>query len=176
MRGLPALRGEEIRLEWAVEMRAHRGRLWTGAGAGMEVHAASFLRERRMVLDRCLLKQKGELRRIVCHELMHFVWMRLGNGARRAWEGVLAAEWKARARGELGWSAEWRKAGLGERDVAGRSRKWREYACESFCATGAGLFAGGGEHEEYTLGARFRKRRGGWMEELVGHQRGGLRI
>ncbi len=142
----------------------------------MEVHAASFVRERRMVLDRSLLKKKGELRRIVCHELMHFVWLRLGNGTRRAWEGVLAAERKAGARGELGWSAEWRKEGVSEGDVTGRSRKWREYVCESFCDTGAWLYAGVKEHEEYTLGARFRKKRGGWLEGLVSHQRGGLRI
>jgi len=50
-------------------------------------------------------------------------------------------------------------------------RGWREYLCESFCDTGAWLYAGVKGHDEYTLAARFRKRRRAWFAEAF---RGGV--
>jgi hypothetical protein len=157
-------------------MRAHRGRLLSGPGAGMEVHAASFIRQRRLVLDRLLLESPPELSRIVVHELFHFIWVRLSNAERFSWEGVLAAEWERRARGELGWSAEWRKEALSSADSAQRSLRWREYACESFCDTAAWLFAGLVRHSEYTLKPAFRRPRAAWFKNQTSHQKGGWRI
>ncbi|MBV8732209.1 MAG: hypothetical protein JO336_20565 [Acidobacteriia bacterium] len=72
-------------------------------------------------------------------------------------------EHAAGARGELGWSAEWRKRELTEKDVQTRSRLWREYCCESFCDTAASIYSGKPEHKEFTLALRYRERRKTWF-------------
>jgi len=118
------------------------------------------------VLDRALLEDEAELSRIVWHEAHHFLWPRLGNPRRRAWEEVLRRELEGRARGELGWSAEWRKARLRPEDPLTRTRRWREYVCESYCDTGAWLGCGLGRHAEFTLAPRHRERRRAWFEAL----------
>jgi hypothetical protein len=127
------------------------------------VHAGSFLRERRIALD-CT---RAEFPRIFVHEVAHFIWLRLGNAARLHYEGVVRTEIAARARGELGWSAEWRKNALDAGDVAGRSQRWREYCCESFCDTAAWVYSGVARHGEFTLGARWRRRRRAWFAEAL---------
>ena len=149
-----------MKVEFRAGLKVRRGKL---APEGTEVHAATFLRERRIVLDSELLKDPGELRRIFAHELFHFVWWKLGNPRRLAWEAVLAGEFRRRARGEMGWSSEWRKERLTAKDVAGRTRAWREYCCESFCDSGASLFMGSRAHEEVTLSSRFRQTRESWF-------------
>jgi hypothetical protein len=138
---------------------------------GAEVHAATQMRERRIFLDPEL--RGAELRRIVVHELFHFIWLRLGNPARREWEALLMAE---KARGELGWSSEWRKRELTPRDRLDRSRKWREYACESFCDTAAWAYAGLTRHDEFTLGLKARGQREAWFRRLVERSEHGLRL
>ncbi len=120
---------------------------------------------RVIYLDPCLLEQHGEFERILVHELFHFAWVRLGNPLRRDWERVLAGEFRGRVRGELGWSAEWRKLKLKPQDVRGRTAAWRRYACESFCDTAAKVYAGLTRHEEFTLPARAVRRRAEWMEQ-----------
>lgn len=157
-------------------MRAYRGRLLTGPGPGMQVHAASFIRQRRMVLDGALRPHPLELSRVVIHEIFHFVWVRLDNSSRRAWEGVLAGELQRRARGDLGWSSELRKSALPAGALQDRSRAWRDYACESFCDTAAFLFSGLASHPEFTLRPAFRRRRAAWFAQLFRHREGGLRI
>ena len=76
------------------------------------------------MLDQELERQPRELARILVHELFHFAWVRLGNPARRSYEALVREEWKQRARGELGWSAESRKRALlkGLRCTARRCR------------------------------------------------------
>ena len=165
--------GEPVRLEWRDSLRAHRGRLHSGPGPGDEVHAASFPRFRLIVLDSALRVDRAERSRIVTHELFHFVWLRLGNPRRRSWEKLLAAELERGARGELGWSSEWRKRRLTPEDVASRTRLWREYACESFCDTAAWRWSGLAEHPEHTLASRWRGNRKIWLD---GHLAGPLRI
>jgi len=100
------------------------------------------------------------------HELFHFVWARLGNATRRSWEELLQREFRLKSHGELGWSSEKMKLNLSPGDVAGRSRRWREYACESFCDS-AGWFFAREPHEEYTLAASFRHRRRLWLADLL---------
>ncbi|MEZ5351516.1 MAG: hypothetical protein R2762_02680 [Bryobacteraceae bacterium] len=134
---------------------------------GDQVHAASDIRRRRVLLDRSLLAQPAELRRIAVHEAFHFVWIRLGNPTRRSFEKVLAAEHTRSARGELGLSAEVRKQRLCEADVRNRTRAWREYACESFCDTAAWLYARAGRHREFTLAERFCRQRTRWFEHQL---------
>jgi hypothetical protein len=130
------------------------------------VHAGSFLRERRIALD-CT---RAEFPRIFVHEVAHFIWLRLGNAARFRYENVLRAEIAARARGELGWSAEWRKKALRTPDIDGRTRRWREYCCESFCDSAAWLYGGIEQHQEFTLGKRGRHRRRTWFAETLGNR------
>lgn len=155
----PELTGEPIGVEFRPAPRAYRGRVESRGPRGHQILGASFVRERRIVFDSSLGRDPVEWRRILVHELFHFVWARLGNPARRAWEQLLMGE---RSRGELGWSAEWRKRALGAEDLRVRNRRWREYACESFCDTAAWMFAGG-DHEEFTLAKRFRRRRKEWF-------------
>lgn len=130
------------------------------------MHAASFLPSRRIVLDSELLCYPDELRRILIHELFHFVWRRLGNPKRFEWEDVLRLELQARARGELGWSAEWRKLAMAPSDVQRRTLRWRNYVCESFCDTAAWLW--GPPHAEHTLAQRHRSRRELWLRGITG--------
>ena len=101
-------------------LTAHRGRLLSeDEETGQPVFAGSFLRKREIVLDSALLDDAGERARILLHELFHFVWLRLGNPGRREWSLVLEREFSSRARGELGWSSEWRKRALLAADCGG---------------------------------------------------------
>ncbi|HEY7388219.1 MAG TPA: hypothetical protein VH640_06905 [Bryobacteraceae bacterium] len=146
---LPPLAGPPIRLFGADGLR-HGSR---------EAHAGSFLRERSIGFN-CPAR---EFPRICVHELFHFAWLRLGNPRRRSYEEILRKEHAEGARGELGWSAEWRKEKLTARDIGARSRLWLEYCCESFCDTAAWMYAGVREHEEFTLAGRYRLRRRAWF-------------
>lgn len=107
-----------------------------------------------------------EFPRIFVHELFHFVWARAGNPLRWSYERLVRGEFRAGARGELGWSAEWRKAALDGRDVRRRTRLWREYCCESFCDTAAWLYSGTARHPEFTLRSKFRPARRAWFAGL----------
>ena len=147
-------------------LSAWRGRLLSGKPRGTSVHAASFLRRRSIVLDAELLEHPGELARIFVHELFHLAWLRLGNPRRRSYEDLIAAEVRRHARGELGWSAERRKLSLAPADAGSRSRRWRDYVCESFCDTAAWLYAGVGRHPEFTLATSLRKRRRRWFRNV----------
>jgi hypothetical protein len=151
---MPAITGEPIRVDRTPGLRDRRG----------PVHAGAFLRERRIALD-CT---RAEFPRILAHELFHFVWLRLGNPARRDYEALVRSEIRAGARGELGWSAEWRRRALDYRDIRMRTRRWREYCCESFCDTAAWLYSGVQGHPEFTLSAGHRRARRQWFERTIG--------
>jgi hypothetical protein len=155
LRRMPPFCGAPIRIVAAPGLRDLRG----------AVHAGAFIPERRIALD-CSAREFG---RILAHELFHFVWVRLGNPRRRRWEEALRGELARGARGELGWSAEWRKRALTPRDAALRTRRWREYCCESFCDTAAWLYGGRARHAEFTLAARFGAARRVWFEREAGH-------
>jgi len=151
----PQMDGQPIRLEIRRALADRRG----------AVHAGAFIRERRIAFDAKLAANRREFDRIFVHEIFHFVWLRLGNPRRWSYEGLLRQEMRGNARGELGWSAEWRKRALAARDTRRRSRRWREYACESFCDTAAWIFSGVRAHPEYTLARRFCERRRQWFRE-----------
>jgi hypothetical protein len=129
--------------------------------------AATSIPRRLILLDSQVLRKRGDFERILIHEIFHFAWVRLSNQHRRTWEMTLESELDSRARGELGWSAEWRKTKLDPSDRTRRSPAWRSYACESFCDSGAWMFAGLGDHDEFTLAERFRRRRAAWFERTV---------
>ena len=148
--GLPELRGRAIRLLSMRGLQDRRG----------PIHAGAFLRKRVIAFD-C---SAAEFPRIFVHELFHFVWLHNGNQLRRSFEDVLQAECRCHARGELGWSAEWRKSELQFDDLGHRRRRWREYVCESFCDTAAWLYSGVQRHPEFTLAQRYRNRRRQWFE------------
>jgi hypothetical protein len=134
---------------------------------GQPVYAGTFIRKRRIVLDLELAAKPDELARILTHELFHFAWVRLANQARRSYEDLLQREWKKRARGELGWSAESRKTAIAMEARPGAChRKWRDYACESFCDTAAWLYSGIARHPEFTLAPIHRKRRAAWFQSV----------
>jgi hypothetical protein len=151
-----------VRVSFLPALTADRRHLYSNRPQGQPVLAGAFIRKREIILDRELERQPREMARILVHELFHFAWVRLGNPARRSYEAILRREWKQRARGELGWSAELRKNALW-----GSSRPhhpfWRDYVCESFCDTAAWLYSGVRRHPEYTLAARHRDRRAEWF-------------
>jgi hypothetical protein len=153
MQRMPPLAGNPVRVHVVRGLEDRRG----------AVHAGSFLRERRIALD-CT---HAEFPRIFVHEVAHFIWLRLGNASRFHYEDLVRSEIAVRARGELGWSAEWRKNALGTGDVAGRTRRWREYCCESFCDTAAWIYSGVARHEEFTLGVRWRRGRRAWFAGVL---------
>jgi hypothetical protein len=153
LRRLPAISGAPIRIQSARALGGRRG----------VVHAGTFVRERRMAFD-C---SRAEFPRIFVHEMFHFIWARLGNPARRSYERLVQGEWQTGARGELGWSAEWRKRALAAGDVQSRGRRWREYCCESFCDTAAWLYSGATRHDEFTLTGACRARRRAWFAQKI---------
>jgi hypothetical protein len=130
--------------------------------------AATSIPKRLILLDREVLRRRGEFERILIHEVFHFVWVRLGNPLRRDWERVLAAELAASAGGELGWSAEWRKKKLTGHVIGTRAPAWRRYVCESFCDSAAWMFSGLARHDEFTLPVSFRQRRERWFMRYAG--------
>jgi len=154
LRRLPSLTGAPIRI-------ARRPGLSDRHGAS---HAVTFLRARRILFD-CA---PAEAPRIFVHEVFHFVWLRAGNAARASFSQMLASEIEGGARGELGWSAELRKCKLTEADQRNRTRRWREYCCESFCDTAAWLYSGVERHDEFTLAKRYRKTRRQWFAGTLG--------
>lgn len=172
---LAALEGRSVTLRFLPGLTADRRRLYSNRQRGEPVHAASYIRKRRIVLDRELEQQPKELARILVHELFHFAWVRLGNPARHSYEALVREEWQRRARGELGWSAESRKRAMEKGSPGGRATPaWREYICESFCDTAAFLYSGVHRHPEYTLAARHRKRRADWFRAAF--ERGAIAI
>lgn len=148
---LPPLSGQAIRVRFSTLQQTF--------------HAATLLRKREIVLDAALKDDGPELVRILIHEIFHFAWLRAGNPLRLSYEDLVSREIRAHTPGELGWSAEWRKRELSRRDVSSRSRRWREYCCESFCDTAAWIFSGIGRHSEFTLPASERSRRRRWFKE-----------
>lgn len=161
----PALTDEPIRIRFRPSLWARRGKLRSRA-PGVEVHAASFLRRRVIVLEAALLGQPAEMARILAHELSHFIWFRLANAVRGGWEQLLRQEWEAGARGELGFSSQGRKQALRSHDAEQRTRRWREYVCESFCDTAA-YWALRQRHAEFSLEQPWRKKRAAWFNRLV---------
>lgn len=139
--------------------------------AGNPAHAATFIRGREIVLDPELKKNARRHRRILFHEYFHFVWVRLGNPRRAAWETLLKSEWRSHVRGEAGWSAEWRKEKLLRRDVAERTRAWREYCCESFCDTAAFIFTVNADRSEVTLPPARNGARAVWFRQTFPDRR-----
>jgi hypothetical protein len=168
--------GDPIRIAFKPELTAWRGKLLSGGAKGQPVLAGSFVRKREIVLDSALLRKPRRLVRIVLHEVFHFVWPRIGNTARLEWEQVLQNEMASMAEGETGWSSEWRKAELRPRDMQRRSRRWREYVCESFCDTAAWLFSGMRRHSELTLRRGDLHRRRRWFAGLLERRCGKLPI
>jgi hypothetical protein len=146
---LPAVSGRSIRVELRRSLGPHL--------------ASASIRRRVILLDREVLAKTGEFERILIHEVFHFAWVRLSNANRRSWERLLEKEFRARAAGELGWSAERRKRALTPADAARRSPQWRRYACESFCDSAAWLFGDLGIHDEFTLAPGRRHVRRDWF-------------
>jgi hypothetical protein len=129
-------------------------------GQGTPVHAACFIRERRIVLEQRLLRYSRLLRLILIHEIFHFVWARLGNRKRAEFSRLLEREFFSGARGELGESASVKKVGKPMRGT----RAWSDYVCESFCDTAAFVYSGLRTHAVFTLANRWANRRRSWFE------------
>ncbi|MGH9663241.1 MAG: hypothetical protein ACRD9L_02315, partial [Bryobacteraceae bacterium] len=165
--------GRAVEIAFRPSLTALRARLLSCQPKGQPVHAATYLRNRRVILNAALLDDPHEFARILCHELFHFAWVRLGNPMRGSWEAVLQKELQAHARGELGWSAEVRKENLADADLRCRTRRWREYVCESFCDSAACFHLNLDGHPELTLAGRYRRRRAAWFrkQQLLGSER-----
>jgi hypothetical protein len=146
--------GDPIRIRYRANLRDT---------SGNPAHAATFIRKREIIFDPELKKKPRRHTRILLHEYFHFAWVRLGNPRRAAWQALLKSEWQTGARGEAGWSAEWRKQKLSPRDVAGRTRLWCEYCCESFCDTAAFVFAPNPDRSEVTLSLTRLRTRAAWF-------------
>jgi hypothetical protein len=160
---VPPAHGGRISIRFAPALTVSRGKLLSGELRGSPVHAGSFLPGREIVLESVLVERPKELARILVHEIFHFAWVRLGNPRRWSYEALLKQEAARGARGELGWSADLAKRRLVPEDRTARSRRWREYVCESFCDTAAWLFSGAAAHREFTLSPAFRARRRAWF-------------
>jgi hypothetical protein len=159
---LPELFGNSIRVSTLPQLTAVRGKLLSRSiDRGTPVHAASFIRQRRIIVESRLLRHPREFRLILIHELFHFVWLRLGNAKRAAYNELIKCEQRGGARGELGESSEAKKCAL----PLPSSAAWRDYVCESFCDTAACLYSGFKTHPSFTLAERWIRRRRTWFDE-----------
>jgi len=163
---LPEFRGRPIRIDVRPVLLVSGGRLVHSGARGAPVHAASDILGRRILLEEELYGRAGELARVLTHELFHFVWARMRNACRWSYEAVLEREIRLRGKGELGWPAEEKKQRLERRDVEDRTRRWRDYVCESFCDTAAWYFTGGSDGETL-LKPRFQAWRAAWFRNFA---------
>ncbi len=161
---LPVLEGGFILIAFQPDLTAHRSQLWSGHTCGTPVHAGTFIRQRRIVLETALLRRPLLLRLILQHEIFHFVWVRLNNTSRNEFAALLETECRSRARGELGESASVHKCTPTE-------TRWRNYVCESFCDTAACFYAGASSSLDYGLAHHWRTRRQNWIESLFSQPR-----
>jgi hypothetical protein len=148
-------------------LTAYKGKLLSKSPHGDAVYAGSFLRQRKIVLDEVMLRTPRVLERIFVHEVFHFVWTKLGNKLRTSYEQLLISEFDAGLAGELGWSAESMKQQLTATDRLKRTRRWKDYMCESFCDTAGWLFGSASRYSEMTLGRAERDARRRWFREHV---------
>jgi hypothetical protein len=150
---LPVLAGLPVRVQMRSSLGPHL--------------AATSIPGRTILLDKEVLASAGDFERILVHELFHFSWVRLGNPLRKQWSDLLRSELRAGTKGELGWSAEWRKAKMRPRDWKRRTPGWRRYICESYCDTAAWLYSGLARHAEFTLEAEARRARRAWFRQQL---------
>ena len=162
--GLPLEARSPVQVSFLPDLTAHRGKLLSAANQGTPVFAASFIRQRRIVLETGLRSNAAVLQFIFVHEVFHFAWVRLGNPARQEYSHLLTNELRHRARGELGESSAVKKAELHTgRELSSSSKLWRDYVCESFCDSAACLFVGGPVHDGARLGKRWSALRRDWF-------------
>ena len=128
---LPELSGEPITVDLLPELSVSAGKLLSRGSGGKAVYAASFIRERRIVLDLALLQTSDLFRAILLHELFHFVWVRLGNPLRASFSKMLAQERDACACGNLGESSSL-AAVSAEASVFPGSPQWRPLRVRKF--------------------------------------------
>jgi hypothetical protein len=157
--------GRDLSVTVNPQLTDYRGKLLSGfPDLGTAIHAAAFIRQRRIVLESALLRSPDMLRLILIHEVFHFVWVRLDNKSRRQFASVLRKEIRAGARGELGESATVRKAALRRKgDLRPRTRGWNDYVCESFCDTAAWFFSGSPSTFEFKLARKWASIRREWF-------------
>ena len=119
------------------------------------------------MLDEQMLRTPRVLERIFVHEVFHFVWSKLRNELRCSYEDMVIDEFENNTLGELGWSAESMKLQLTKWDRKKRTRRWKDYICESFCDTAGWLFGSARQYSEMTLGREERDARRRWFREHV---------
>ena len=167
---LPQLRGRRIDVCYRPELTAWRGQLLSRSHKGDAVYAGSFLRKRKIVLDKHMLQAPRLLERIFIHEVFHFIWSRLGTPLRESFQKLIESEFDNAVPGELGWSAESMKLKLQAGDRESRSRRWKDYVCESFCDTGGWCFGTAKRYSENNLSPESRRARRAWMRQNLLHR------
>ena len=158
---LDGLTGQAIQLEVLPILTAFRGRLLSESSQGRAVYAASFIRERRIVLETSLLDRPGLFSAILVHELFHFVWSRLGNTRRISFTQLLLEEQAGGARGGLGESSHVARSPT----LPAKASAWKNYVCECYCDTAAFLRTGIIVGTEQPLAKRWLLRRQRWFAE-----------
>lgn len=147
-----------IFVEATPSLTAHRGRLLTGEARGTPIHAASFIRQRRIILESQLLSNPAAAQSILLHELFHFIWTRLGNAHRRSFTHLIAQEIVRHAAGEIGESCAVAKSRWKSHSSL---TLWKNYVCEAFCDTGACIYSS--KPPSHTLAGRWLARRRAWF-------------
>lgn len=161
--GLPSIDGGPVFISARPDLARHQGKLLSPSrGTGTAVYAASFIRQRRIVLESSLLSEPDLLPLILVHEVFHFVWPRLANRQRQEYTEILKSERVRGARGELGESSGVRKL------TCDTPSDWKDYVCESFCDTAAFLYGGVPRHPWFRLASRWTQRRSLWFHHTFG--------
>lgn len=167
--GLPLSCGDSIRVAVLPELTAYRGKLLTAQSRGSPVHAATFIRQRKIILETALLASADRLRLIFAHEVFHFVWVRFANSSRRVFSELLSTEIGKGARGEIGESSGVKKAQvLARHPHSQNSALWRDYVCESFCDSAAAFLSGAKKIDDSTLAKSWTALRRRWLLDHAG--------
>jgi hypothetical protein len=168
---LPLEPSSPVQVAFLPEITAYRGKLLSGTNRGTPVYAASFIRQRRIVLETSLLSSPLVLRFMFVHELFHFAWVRLGNVRRDQYSRLLRDELDSKARGELGESSAVKKAELlVQGGLSLRQKIWSEYVCESFCDSAGSIFTDGPVHNGAKLGKDWTALRHEWFLRNLGDE------
>ena len=98
-----------------------------------------------------MLRTPRVLERIFVHEVFHFVWSKLGNRLRASYQELVLDELGCDAR-RTRLVRRSMKLQLAKSDLEGRTRRWKDYLCESFCDTAGWLYGSARQYSEMTLG------------------------
>ena len=149
-----SLTGAPVRVDLVRGLRDRRGPVHAGSFPPRTPHRAR-LHARRVSAD---LRPRGGALHLAAPGQPGALALRR-RGARRNRRAAPAGNW--------GGARSGGRTRCARTTSAARTRRWREYCCESFCDTAAWLYSGLERHEEFTLARTLAQRGAAWFAESL---------